>query len=351
MLTQMLAMLAMLATSEPLARSTQDPVSDAASAFLDSLDETQRAACTYEFSDAERKNWQPVPFGTAGVKLEDLSETQRERLRELLKSVLSEEGLATVDGVMVLEAILVAIEQERGRASRFHGAERYFITIYGDPASADTEANAPWAWRIEGHHLSFTFTCKAGEWVAHGPLFVGSQPARVQGGEHDAMRLLGSKDDNVRALIGMLDAEQRARAVGEQRVPGNVVLTPGRDDGFGEPRGLPASEMTQIQRAALLRAISEWAKWLRKDLAEAEVERMRDSLEKTTLYWLGGMGVDEPHYWRIVGPHFSIEYAAPERDPDHVHALWRDLENDFGGDLLRRHLEKHHAYDHDHDDG
>ena len=318
----------------------EDPMGDAVTAFLESLDATQREVCRHEFTDAERINWQPVPFGEAGVKFEHLNTTQRERLKALLQSVLSQDGVATVAGVMVLDGILVAIEQERGRPSRFHGAERYFVTVFGDPASAE-----PWAWRIEGHHLSMTFTCKSGEWIAHGPIFVGAQPARVKGGEHDGKRLLGSRDDNVRALVAMLNDEQRAAVVGQSQIPGNVLLTPGKDDGFAQNRGLAGSAMTEIQRAAMLSSISEWAGWLREDLAKAEVDRMRASLKDTRVYWLGGMGVDEPHYWRIVGPHFAIEYAAPERDPDHVHALWRDVDRDFGGDLLKRHLEEHHAVD------
>ncbi|MCB9846381.1 MAG: DUF3500 domain-containing protein [Phycisphaeraceae bacterium] len=319
-------------------RLAADPMADAAGAFLDSLNDRQREDCRFDFDDAERRNWQPVPFGDAGVRFEDLNATQRERLRSLLGSALSAEGLATVDGVMTLEAILVAIEEQAGRPSRFHGPERYFVTIYGEPRGED-----PWGWRIEGHHLSMTFTCQSGEWTAHGPIFVGAQPARVRGGEHDGFRVLGHHDDDVRALLAMLSDEQRARAVGGVRIPGNVVLIPGRDDGFREDLGLVAAEMTPEQRAALMEAILDWAGWLHENLAAAEEARVKESLDRTRLYWLGGTGADEPHYWRIVGPHFAIEYAAPEADPDHVHALWRDLEHDLGGDLLRRHLERYHA--------
>ena len=75
---------------------------------------------------------------------------------------------------------------------------------------------------------------------------------------------------------------------------------------------------------------------------------MEAGLDDMHLVWIGGDHVHDAHYWRIVGPHFALEYAAPERDPDHVHALWRDTERDFGGDPLRRHLEEHHGADGDH---
>lgn len=315
-----------------------DPMAVAAIAFLAFLDDDQRAACTFEFKHTERRHWQPVPMGDAGVRLDEMTEKQRARARALLQSVLSERGLATIDGVMMLERILVAMAAERGQRGGLLAVDRYFFTIYGDP-----QGKSPWGWRVEGHHLSMTFTCKNGDWIAHGPLFIGSQPARVKGGQHDGMRLLGSKDDNVRDLLASLNDEQRAKAVVKGTLPRNIILLPGRDDGFDEPLGLAGSEMSPAQRQALFLAISDWANWLRVDLAKKEIKIMKEGLDKTRVLWMGGTGVDEPHYWRIVGPHFAIEYAAPERDPDHVHALWRNTENDFGGELLRRHLAEHHT--------
>ncbi len=334
----LVAIAAAMAAAPAPAGQSADKMAVAADAFLASLDEDRRAACRHEFDDAERRNWQPVPFGEAGVRVDDLTNAQKSALRSLLESALSETGVATVDGVVLLERILVGLEAERGRVSPYHGEGRYFVTVYGDP-----KGDAPWGWRMEGHHLSVTFTSVSGKWTAHGPLFVGAQPARVRGGEHDGFRLLGTKDDVVRALFESLDEGQRARAELGDPLPGNVLLTPGRDAGFDEARGLAGADLSADQRRVLRAALLEWAAWLRDDLAEVEKARMLAGLDETRLVWIGGTGVDEPHYWRIVGPHFAIEYAAPERDPDHVHSLWRDVENDFGGDLLRRHLERHHS--------
>lgn len=315
-----------------------DPMAAQAIAFLDSLSDEQRAACTFEFADPERRHWQAAPMGDAGVRLDEMSEVQREAAHNLLKSALSAQGLSSVDDVMVLERILVKMAEARGQSGGLLAVDRYFITIYGDPKGDDV-----WGWRIEGHHLSMTFTCKNQAWTAHGPLFVGAQPARVVGGEHDGKRVLGSTDDHVRRLFLSLTDAQRTEAIVEGRLPRNVILLPGQDKGFEKPQGLAGSEMSADQRSALFVAITQWAKMLRVDLAEAEIERMKAGLDVTRVMWMGEVGVDEPHYWRITGPHFAIEYAAPQRDPDHVHALWRDTSNDFGGALLRRHLEEHHG--------
>jgi hypothetical protein len=34
-----------------------------------------------------------------------------------------------------------------------------------------------------------------------------------------------------------------------------------------------------------------------------------------------------------------VEFDNVQGEGNHVHSVWRDLENDFGGDLLRRHYE------------
>ncbi len=337
-LLAVLLFLGVTAIAAELTSTTSDPMATAANELLASLSEEQRDRCAYPFDDAERRHWQAAPMGDAGIRLDTLSEAQQAQVRALLKSVLSSDGLATVDGVRVLEGILVAMEKERGQVSRFHGPGRYFVTVYGDPST-----QAAWGWRLEGHHLSMTFTCVNDRWTAHGPLFVGSQPAHVHGGKHDGTRLLGKKDDDVRTLFASLDAAQSAKATDQGDIPGNILLAPGEDQGFDEPGGIVASDLTSEQREALQKALFDWASWLRPDLAQREKQRMKRGLDQTRLLWRGGTGIDAPHYWRIVGPHFAIEYAAPERDPDHVHALWRDIENDFGGNLLKRHLELDHG--------
>jgi hypothetical protein len=46
-----------------------------------------------------------------------------------------------------------------------------------------------------------------------------------------------------------------------------------------------------------------------------------------------------------------IERAGLDKlhNANHIHSVWRDLERDFGGDLLRAHYEAHQADDHGHE--
>ena len=58
-----------------------------------------------------------------------------------------------------------------------------------------------------------------------------------------------------------------------------------------------------------------------------------------------------PFYYRVHGPTVLIEYDNTQNNANHIHSVWRDLERDFGGDLLRAHYEAHRrgdAHGHEH---
>jgi hypothetical protein len=52
---------------------------------------------------------------------------------------------------------------------------------------------------------------------------------------------------------------------------------------------------------------------------------------------MGGVLRGEPHYYRLQGPTFLIEYDNTQNDANHIHAVWRDFDGDFGVDLLQEH--------------
>ena len=49
-----------------------------------------------------------------------------------------------------------------------------------------------------------------------------------------------------------------------------------------------------------------------------------------------------PHYYRLHGPRFLVEYDNTQDGANHIHAVWRDPTGDFGEDLLRAHLAHEH---------
>ena len=56
----------------------------------------------------------------------------------------------------------------------------------------------------------------------------------------------------------------------------------------------------------------------------------------------GVPAVGDPFYYRIQGETFLIEFDNTDDEADHVHVVWRELDGDFGRDVLREHLRDHH---------
>jgi Protein of unknown function (DUF3500) len=94
--------------------------------------------------------------------------------------------------------------------------------------------------------------------------------------------------------------------------------------------------------------IGEYVGNVRDEAARDARRRIEEAgLPAIRFAWVGGTNAGEPHYYRVQGPTFLIEYDNTQDGANHVHSVWRDLQNDFGGDVLRRHYAEspHHAID------
>jgi hypothetical protein len=82
---------------------------------------------------------------------------------------------------------------------------------------------------------------------------------------------------------------------------------------------------------------------LRGDLASEELRRIKAAgVEAIRFGFIGEPALDKPHYYRVGGPTFVIEFDCTQGNPDHVHCLWNDPARNFGGDVLREHVEREH---------
>lgn len=306
----------------------------AAQLFLASLDEAGRAKAVISLDSDERFNWNYVPMARQGLPLKEMTLEQRRAAHDMLRTILSSRGYLKATSIMQLEEILMILENDNppGRRDR----ELYYFSIFGAPSATE-----PWGWRLEGHHLSLNYTSTADE-LSVTPSFFGSNPAEVRTGPMAGLRVLGAEEDIARMLVSSLDPAQRARAIIMERAPNDLVTTNSRRVDLGNPAGLPASEMTDAQRGILMTLIEEYAHNLRPELAEAHLQRIREAgVERLHFAWAGRIERGQPHYYRVHGPNVLFEYDNTQTNGNHIHSVWRDLENDFGDDLLRRHYQTH----------
>lgn len=316
--------------------STTPPSAAAAAArtFLSTLSDRQRSDASLAFDDGERTRWTYLPGDRAGIPLQAMNPGQRAAAFTVLDTGLSERGARLARGIVDLEGTLRGIEKAAGSVMAFRrDPELYYLAVFGQPGAAQT-----WGWRFEGHHLSVNVTDPARHGQIVAPLFMGANPARVPNGPDDGKRLLAAEEDLAFELLHMLDPHQRARAVIATRTAGDIVT---RDDPVVEPMavaGLPAAGMTPAQQRQLRQLLELYAGRMSAIPAARQLQRIEQAgFERLHFAWAGAQQPGRPHYYRIHGPTVLVEYDNSQSNANHIHTVWRDLENDFGGDLLRSH--------------
>jgi hypothetical protein len=361
----------MTTTASETATGFARRMTEAAAAWLDTLEPEQRVKASLNFDDVdERTSWAYFPRLTKGLPLLEMNARQPKLAHALLAGALSFPAYAKIVTVMASESLLNLMEN--GRLDAFRDPRRYFLAIFGSPG------DERWGWRFEGHHVVLNFTLAGGEIVSPTPLFIGAQPAEVPHGHSMVLRPCAEEEDAARELLGSLDADRTRQTIISEIAPPDFVLMnspvvpetvlPGEIEAppllanivaqanampreqrealrfqRAHPRGLPASAMDAAQRKLLSELIDVYVQRLPEPLAGIERERIhREGIDGVRFAWAGEAERRRPHYYRLQGPSFLVEYDNTQNDANHLHSVWRDPNRDFGGDLLRDHTRDQH---------
>ena len=308
-------------------------MAEAANKFLASLTPEQKAKANFEFGDGQRFDWHFIPRDRKGLPLKDLDENQRKLAMEFMKTGLGPAGYQKATTIMSLEPVLAQLE---GPSRRFpRDPELYYFSVFGTPS-----AKSPWGWRVEGHHVALNYTVVKGEMVSNTPLFFGANPAEVREGERKGLRALAGEEDKGRELIQALDEKQRAVAVFDKTAPGDIITMNKRKADPLKPEGVAAGQLNKQQKALLEKLLDEYLSRMPQDIAGERSKKLRGAgFDKIYFAWAGGMNKGDPHYYRIQGPTFLVEYDDTQNNANHIHSVWRDFNGDFGEDLLREHYQ------------
>lgn len=309
-------------------------MAETANRFLASLTADQRAKATFPFDDDERQNWHFVPIERKGLALREMTPSQKHLATALLSAGLSQQGLIKAESIMSLEEVLKMLEHGAGPE---RDPEKYYVSIFGQPS-----ADGRWGYRIEGHHLSQNYTVAGGR-VAAAPSFFGSNPAEVREGPRKGLRVLANEEDLGRAVIQALDTEQRKAAIVDAKAYPDILTMQNRQAALqGQPSGLQASRMNARQLDLLMALLEEYARNMPDEIAQAREEQIRKAGKNIYFAWAGGIEKGEPHYYRVQTASFLIEYDDTQNNANHIHAVWRDFNDDFGLDLLKQHYQASH---------
>lgn len=328
-----------LASSASLrAHETAVAMADAANAWLATLTDEQKEQATYKLTDEERVNWHfiPKPFEGEGMRggltLKDMEPAQRHLAYALLSTGMSTHGLTTALEIMSLEQVLWELENDPKRNTLM-----YYVSIFGEPGSEN------WGWRVEGHHLSLNFTIAGGKVVSGTPNFFASNPGEVLEGPRKGLRVLAHEEDVARDLIKSFSDEQQTKAIVEDEAPRDILTSAEtKVESLGDA-GVTWKELDKEQKKGLRALINVYVHRLRPEVAKYDLKAIKEAgMENIVFAWAGGLEKGEPHYYRVQGPTFLLEYANTQNNANHVHAVWRDFEGDFGRDLLKEHYQAYH---------
>ena len=337
------------------------PASKAATAFLDRLTPTQRERVLFAIDANEWRmwinafpNWEPH-----GLRLADLDPAQRARALAVVEASLSATGFSDARTAMKLNAALgELIDQYRDTLTEYN----YSFAVFGTPSTT-----RPWGWQLWGHHLD-VHCFVIGRQLVLTPTFIGAEPTEADRGTHRGLRLFdeqrragldlrrGFRPEQARQAV--LHTSMRARDLPAELVDpvqGRELGGAAQDNRVIPYAGLPASGLSSQQRESLLRLVRTYAQRLPDGPATAFMAGVERHLDDTHVAWIGGSGDQDAFYYRVHSPVVLIEYDChpgvfldnDEPEPFHVHTIVRTPNGgDYGRDLLRRHLARHHPEQH-----
>jgi plasmid stabilization system protein ParE len=307
--------------------------------WLETLDLGQRAAAVFDFGADERFAWDYRPGSRRGFALRDMTDPQRAAAMAIVDAAMSGRGAAEVRSIIALEPILGDLERRSGGSGIRRDPELYWFAVFGEPGG-----QAPWSWRIGGHHLAVHSTLAQGRVVGTAPSFLGANPATVPDGPLAGHRAIDGEEHLARALLVSLAPEQRRLAVVDPVAPPDILSGNGRlADPSEVPTGVRHDQLGPAQQAGLEALIRHYVERAHPDVAAAEWDRIRDAgLGSVSFAWAGPDEAGRGHYYAIRGPSLLVEYDNTQNGANHIHSVWRDLANDWGEDLLAEHYRAGH---------
>jgi hypothetical protein len=294
-------------------------------AFLESLDAAQRKKLLFDFDSGKKPNWSNLPVTMVarnGLRLGELTKTQRSAALDALAAVLSKQGFQKVTDIMNADDQLVKDANNRMR----FGTDNYYLAIFGTPSTSK-----PWMVQFGGHHLGLNVTIVGKDTVLT-PTHTGTQPDSFAR-DGKTVRPLAEENDLAFKLVNMFSEDQKKQAVLGAR-PKNLVLGPGQDGKTIEPQGLRCEVLKDDQRAVLLGLIGAWVHLLPDDAAATRMAELNGQIDKTYFVWYGPTTNGSAAYYRIQGPTLLIEYA-PQGGTNHIHTIIRNPRNDYAKELTK----------------
>lgn len=308
--------------------------------FIQSLDEELKNQACFPFDHKERFNWHFVPRERKGPTFHDFNAQQKAAALALMRASLGEAGKTRAEAIFELENVLREVEN-RPSDDAYRDPLNYHFSIFGSPDKSNN-----WGWRLEGHHLSLNFSSSKGSLISTTPSFMGANPGIVLSGPQMDRQVLAQETNQGFALLASLTDSQKQIAKFSDEAPFDIITSNDRTASVLDPKGLSYTSLNTDQQTLFKNLVQIY---LSRNTAEY-LKKLLDRInhigwDSFSFAWAGSETneVGEPHYYRIQGADLIIEYDNIQNNANHVHTVIRDLQNDFGGDLLQAHYQLDHT--------
>jgi hypothetical protein len=321
-----------LARLEATASGTQ--MSQQATAFLASLNDEQRAKAALGLDAPQRTDWHFIPKATRkGLQVREMTEEQRKKAHGLLAASLSKVGYGKAVKIMDLENLLKELEKGK-TGTPLRDPERYYFTVFGKPG-----ADGKWGLSVEGHHLSLNFVVDKGNITSFAPLALCANPATVMSDSvpsiKKGLRLLSSEEELAFNLLGSLSADQKKKAIIAEKALAEVRAAGEPQPSQAAAEGIAGKDLNEKQRGQLKNLVQAYLANVPDDVAEQRLKTIDAGWDSVHFAWAGAEEPGVGHYYKVQGDAFLIEFVNTQPDAagniaNHIHAVWRSLEGDFG---------------------
>ncbi|PQO45347.1 hypothetical protein C5Y93_15060 [Blastopirellula marina] len=306
-------------------------MTSAAGALVDSLDDEQRQAMLYPYDAEQRLGWHFIPKDQRkGLMMRNMSEAQQKQTRELLQVALSQIGYDKTDKIMENESLLKFVQ----KSGPIRDPLRYYVTIFGEPKEGQR-----WGLSFEGHHLSLNFVVDGDEVVSSTPQFFATNPAELKEsykeGFPKGMAILKAEEELGFDLVNNLSAEQRKEAIIAEKSPSEIRNAGEPHPPQVAPEGIAWGSLNADQQETLKKLIDTYITAMPQDVAGKRYADLKKAgWDGIHFAWAGGFKDGIPHYYRVQGDSFLIEFVNSQPDvagnpANHIHCVWRDMRGDF----------------------
>uniref|UniRef100_UPI003566C824 DUF3500 domain-containing protein n=1 Tax=Mariniphaga sediminis TaxID=1628158 RepID=UPI003566C824 len=146
-----------------------------------------------------------------------------------------------------------------------------------------------------------------------------------------------------------MSASQKQTALFQENAFPDITTTNATQVNPPAPVGIAVKELNHTQQNILIKLLNEYLSAMPTELASKRMENLRkEEFEEIHFGWAGATKLGEPHYYRIQGKTFLVEFDNTQNNANHIHTVWRDFDGDFGRDLIREHYQTsdHHHNHH-----